>query len=120
MKTKLLLSFLTLNLYLSCFGQVHTTYLWHLHQPTYWGDKSKINPNRSKLQKESQELKFSGGNMYSARYQGFLTDELSVAATVGRVADPGLCRPAAQCWRRAGNQPATRSAGLAAVAGGTA
>lgn len=43
-------------------AQVHTTYLWHLHQPTYWGDVSKINPNRYQIVKESQDLKFSGGN----------------------------------------------------------
>jgi len=29
----------------------------------------------------------AGGNMYSARYQGFLTDDLSISATVGRVED---------------------------------
>jgi hypothetical protein len=43
-------------------AQVHTTYLWHLHQPTYWGDISKINPNRYQIVKESQDLKFSGAN----------------------------------------------------------
>ena len=43
-------------------AQVHTTYLWHLHQPTYWGDVSKVNPNRYQIVKESQDLKFSGTN----------------------------------------------------------
>ncbi|WP_310556588.1 starch-binding protein [Flavobacterium sp.] len=46
-------------------AQVQTTYLWHMHQPTYWGDKSKSNPNRSQLLKESQDLKLSGQNTYS-------------------------------------------------------
>jgi hypothetical protein len=86
MKTKLLLSFLTLNLYLTCFGQVHTTYLWHLHQPTYWGDKSKINPNRSQLLKESQELKFSGGNMYSDGLAHPLNDLQEIFGLPDRVA----------------------------------
>ena len=38
--------------------------MWHLHQPTYWGDVSKINPNPNRYQtvKESQDLKNSGGN----------------------------------------------------------
>lgn len=46
-------------------AQVQTTYLWHLHQPTYWGDVSLLNPNRSQLLKESQDLKTSGQNLYS-------------------------------------------------------
>lgn len=46
-------------------AQVQTTYLWHLHQPTYWGDKSISNPFRSQLLKESQALKLSGQNTYS-------------------------------------------------------
>jgi hypothetical protein len=46
-------------------AQVQTTYLWHLHQPTYWGDVSLQNPNRSQLLKESQDLKNSGQNTYS-------------------------------------------------------
>lgn len=43
-------------------AQVHTSYLWHLHQPTYWGDASKKNPNRYQMVKESQDLKTSGQN----------------------------------------------------------
>ena len=46
-------------------GQVQTTYLWHLHQPTYWGDVSVSNPFRSQLLKESQQLKLSGQNTYA-------------------------------------------------------
>ena len=37
--------------------------------------------------KSGTTARTSGGNMYSARYQGFLTDALSVAATIGRVED---------------------------------
>nr|WP_315149422.1 starch-binding protein [uncultured Flavobacterium sp.] len=58
-KTLLLFLFFT---FLNTQAQVHTTYLWHLHQPTYWGDVSKINPNRYQIVKESQDLKFSGAN----------------------------------------------------------
>ena len=43
-------------------AQVNTSYLWHLHQPTYWGDISKLNPNRYQIVKESQDLKVSGAN----------------------------------------------------------
>lgn len=46
-------------------AQVQTSYLWHLHQPTYWGDVSLLNPNRSQLLKESQDLKMSGQNTYA-------------------------------------------------------
>lgn len=46
-------------------AQVHTTYLWHMHQPTYWGEKSKADPNRYQLVKESEDLKNSGQNNYS-------------------------------------------------------
>lgn len=61
---KVLLLACTLFLYKSQ-AQVQTTYLWHLHQPTYWGDKSQINPNRSQMTKESQDMKTSGQNTYS-------------------------------------------------------
>jgi hypothetical protein len=36
-----------------------------MHQPTYWGETSVINPNRYQTVKESQDLKASGGNVYS-------------------------------------------------------
>jgi Starch-binding module 26/Chitobiase/beta-hexosaminidase C-terminal domain/Glycosyl hydrolase family 57/Secretion system C-terminal sorting domain len=52
----------SLLLMMQAKAQVQTTYLWHLHQPTYWGDKSLSNPNRSQLLKESQNLKLSGQN----------------------------------------------------------
>lgn len=46
-------------------AQVHTTYLWHLHQPTYWGEVSLQNPNRYQMVKESQDMKLGGQNTYS-------------------------------------------------------
>ena len=33
-----------------------------MHQPTYWGDISKVNPNRYQVVKESQDLKVTGQN----------------------------------------------------------
>jgi Starch-binding module 26/Secretion system C-terminal sorting domain/Glycosyl hydrolase family 57/Chitobiase/beta-hexosaminidase C-terminal domain len=62
---KKLFVFALMGLYIQAKSQVQTTYLWHLHQPTYWGDKSKSNPNRSQLLKESQDLKLSGLNNYT-------------------------------------------------------
>ncbi len=62
MTKKILLLIIFFNSYIISQAQVHTTYLWHLHQPTYWGDVSKINPNRYQIVKESQDLKFSGAN----------------------------------------------------------
>ncbi|MNF23756.1 Glycosyl hydrolase family 57 [compost metagenome] len=61
MKRKILFLF-ALFTYLYSPAQVHTSYLWHLHQPTYWGDISKKNPNRYQVVKESQDLKVSGAN----------------------------------------------------------
>lgn len=60
-KKKLLLITLLTSFFYSK-AQVHTTYLWHLHQPTYWGDVSNFNPNRYQIVKESQDLKISSGN----------------------------------------------------------
>lgn len=55
---------------LFCFSilitaQVHTSYLWHMHQPTYWGEVSQSDPNRYQMVKESQDLKLSGQNTYA-------------------------------------------------------
>jgi hypothetical protein len=61
MKKVPLIIFIFFSLF-SAQAQVHTSYLWHLHQPTYWGDVSKMNPNRYQIVKESQDLKFSGAN----------------------------------------------------------
>jgi hypothetical protein len=62
MKKNLLLFYVLLIPFVFVKAQVNTTYLWHLHQPTYWGDLSKKNPNRYQIVKESQDLKVSGAN----------------------------------------------------------
>lgn len=62
---KLKLFFSILFIAISSYSQVQTTYLWHMHQPTYWGEVSQSNPNRYQMVKESQDLKLSGGNTYS-------------------------------------------------------
>ena len=60
---KLVLWLIPLLVYgLGAQAQISTSYLWHLHQPTYWGDVSKKNPNRYQMVKESQDLKTSGAN----------------------------------------------------------
>ncbi|HPS28011.1 MAG TPA: hypothetical protein PK269_10425, partial [Bacteroidales bacterium] len=45
-------------------AQVHTTYLWHLHQPIYWSGQSIWNNNRYQTVWESEYLKNNGGNLY--------------------------------------------------------
>jgi hypothetical protein len=60
---KLLSTLLFASIFIN--SQIHTTYLWHMHQPTYWGETSQNNSNRYQLVKESQDLKMSGGNIYS-------------------------------------------------------
>ena len=62
MKKNLLLFYALLIPFVFVKAQVNTSYLWHLHQPTYWGDVSKKNPNRYQIVKESQDLKVSGAN----------------------------------------------------------
>lgn len=59
---KKILILLCVLTYFKSQAQVHTSYLWHLHQPTYWGDISKKNPNRYQMVKESMDLKTSGQN----------------------------------------------------------
>ncbi len=46
------------------FGQVHTTYLWHLQQPIYWPEQSEAQPAQYQQAWESHELKTNGGNIY--------------------------------------------------------
>lgn len=48
----------------SAMAQVHMSYLWHMQQPNYWPERSAQNPNRIQSVKESNDLKFSGGNTY--------------------------------------------------------
>jgi hypothetical protein len=66
-------------------AQVHTSYLWHMHQPTYWGETSKINTNRYQLVKESQDLKLSGGNTYSDGLAHPLNDLNEIFGSADRV-----------------------------------
>ncbi len=47
----------------------------------------KWNPQSGVGDSTGTTLSSSGGKMYSARYQGFLTDDFSVSATIGRVED---------------------------------
>lgn len=44
--------------------KVHTSYLWHMDQPVYWGDRSKDKPESKQFVEESQRLKSNGTNMY--------------------------------------------------------
>ncbi|MDR2475136.1 MAG: T9SS type A sorting domain-containing protein [Bacteroidales bacterium] len=44
--------------------KVYTTYLWHMDQPVYWGEKSKNKPDSKQFVEESHRLKTSGENMY--------------------------------------------------------
>ncbi len=57
--------FLTVASIQSIFAQVHTSYLWHLQQPIYWPEQSVSNPLEYQKVWESQQLKFSGGNIYA-------------------------------------------------------
>ena len=46
-------------------SQVHTSYLWHLHQPVYWPEQSQWSPPKYQTARESHYLKTHGGNIYS-------------------------------------------------------
>lgn len=56
---------LTLLIGYNLFGQVHTSYLWHLQQPIYWPDQSISNPYEYQKVWESYQLKNNGGNIYN-------------------------------------------------------
>ena len=73
-------------LFFNSQAQVHTTYLWHLHQPTYWGDLSKLNPNRYQIVKESQDLKILGANNDVNGLAHPTNDLYSIFSTGDRVA----------------------------------
>lgn len=45
-------------------GGVHTTYLWHMHQPIYWPDASLWDSGAYQKAYESIHLKANGGNTY--------------------------------------------------------
>jgi uncharacterized protein YjdB len=70
----------------SIFSQVHTTYLWHMDQPIYWGEKSQSNPNACQYVKESQDLKNTGGNKYSDGLSHPLADLFDIFGKADRVA----------------------------------
>ncbi|MEY8847607.1 starch-binding protein [Psychroserpens sp. XS_ASV72] len=64
MKIKISLAYLLFFSIGFSFGQVHTSYLWHLQQPTYWPDASVSNPYEYQKAWESFQLKQNGGNIY--------------------------------------------------------
>jgi len=67
-------------------AQVHTTWLWHLEQPIYWPEMSVSNPFRWQAAKESNDLKFSGGNVYSDGLAHPLNDLQEIFSKDDRVA----------------------------------
>jgi hypothetical protein len=67
-------------------AQVHTTWLWHLEQPTYWPEVSPSNPFRYQMARESHDLKFSGGNIYSDGLAHPLNDLEEIFSKADRVA----------------------------------
>lgn len=67
-------------------AQVHTTYLWHMDQPIYWGEKSQSNPNACQYVKESQDIKAAGGNKYSDGVSHPLNDLYEIFSKADRVA----------------------------------
>lgn len=55
-------------------SQVHTSYLWHLHQPVYWPEQSQWDPNVYQKAWESYWLKTNNGNWYADGQQHPLND----------------------------------------------
>ncbi|MBU2277535.1 MAG: TonB-dependent receptor, partial [Gammaproteobacteria bacterium] len=77
--------FVNLDWYLT---EDHTITLTALDNSTDESTQSyKWNKEQGVGDSTGTTLGSAGGNMYSARYQGFLTDDLSVSATIGRVED---------------------------------
>ena len=56
--------------------KVYTTYLWHMDQPVYWGDKSKDKPDSKQFAEESHRLKMSGQNKYPGSNVSHPTNDL--------------------------------------------
>lgn len=77
-----LLLFITFNL----GAQVHMSYLWHMQQPIYWPERSAANPSRIQHVKESNDLKFNGGNNYSSGLAHPLNDLQDIFGKADRVA----------------------------------
>lgn len=78
--------FLLLFLAGSAVAQVHTTYLWHMDQPVYWGEKSQANPNACQYVKESHDIKMAGGNKYADGVSHPLNDLYEIFSKADRVA----------------------------------
>ena len=70
---------ITLCLFYSIYvsaQKVYTTYLWHMDQPVYWGDKSKDKPDSKQFAEESHRLKMSGQNKYPGSNVSHPTNDL--------------------------------------------
>lgn len=75
-----------IGLHLSAIAQVHTSYLWHLHQPIYWAEQSTWSPPGYQKVWESHSLKTSGGNLYSDGLNHPLNDLFDIFSKADRVA----------------------------------
>lgn len=67
MKTRILIcsSLFLFGLCADLSGQkVFTSYLWHMDQPVYWGERSSDKPGSKQFAEESHRLKMSGANRY--------------------------------------------------------
>ena len=62
---KNILFFCAIAFSLTLYSQVHTSYLWHLHQPVYWSEQSQWTAPQYQDVWESHYLKTNGGNIYS-------------------------------------------------------
>jgi hypothetical protein len=65
-------------------AQVHTSYLWHLQQPIYWPEQG--NSLHYQTVKESQDIKFSGGNQYGTGSSHPFNDLEEIFSKADRVA----------------------------------
>lgn len=57
-------------------AQTYTTYLWHMDQPVYWGDRSHVNSEKKQYVQESYYLKTNGSNMYAGSSVAHPVDDL--------------------------------------------
>ena len=70
---------------------VHTTYLWHMHQPVYWPDRSAWYPSRYETAYETITLGHSESDVYGIfikddrvnDYQGYPKDAVASVLDVG-------------------------------------
>ena len=75
MQIAIVLACLTLPNQLSS-QKIYTTYLWHMDQPVYWGDKSVDYPETKQYAEESHRLKMTGGNRYPGSSVAHPTNDL--------------------------------------------